>query len=228
MIACELNISKVGDFTSPQALVLEQAYLMAMDQNTKLSDQVLTMPGMSGGKYRTLINRLIEKTHNARYLEIGSWKGSTACSAMYGNTVTATCIDNFTFGGFSKDDLVNNTNSVITDNINFTLLDGDFRQIDYNAIGKFNVYFYDGPHQEQDQYDGIVVVQPALDDTFTLIVDDYIDPIVQRGTIRAIKDLNLTVEASIELKTVNPTVTNEFSEWHFGYFMAVLKKKLKV
>ena len=224
MIACELNISKVVNFTSPQALVLEQSYLMATEQNTKLSDRILAMPGMSGGKYRTLVNRLIEHTPNARYLEIGSWKGSTACSAMYGNTVTATCIDNFTFGGFSKDDLVSNTNSVITDNINFTLLDGDFRQVDYNAIGKFNVYFYDGPHQEQDQYDGIVIAQPALDDIFTLIVDDYNDPVVRQGTARAIKDLNLTVQYSIEITTINPTVTNEFSEWHFGYFIALLKK----
>jgi hypothetical protein len=224
MIACELNISKVGNFTSPQALVLEQAYLMATEQNTKLPDRILTMPGMSGGKYRTLVNRLIEHTPNARYLEIGSWKGSTACSAMYGNTVTATCIDNYTFGGFSKDDLVSNTNSVINDNINFTLLDGDFRQVDYNAIGKFNVYFYDGPHQEQDQYDGVVIAQPALDDIFTLIVDDYNDPVVRQGTARAIRDLNLTVQCSIEITTINPTVTNEFSEWHFGYFMAILKK----
>ena len=224
MIACELNISKVVNFTSPQALVLEQSYLMATEQNTKLSDRILAMPGMSGGKYRTLVNRLIEHTPNARYLEIGSWKGSTACSAMYGNTVTATCIDNFTFGGFSKDDLVSNTNSVITDNINFTLLDGDFRQVDYNAIGKFIVYFYDGPHQEQDQYDGIVIAQPALDDIFTLIVDDYNDPVVRQGTARAIKDLNLTVQYSIEITTINPTVTNEFSEWHFGYFIALLKK----
>ena len=225
----EIKISKIGDFTSPQGQILEQSFLSAMEYDTKLSEQVLNMPGMSGKKYRTLINRLIEKTSDARYLEIGSWKGSTACSAMYGNTVNLTCIDNFKFtdsnGGFHIDELVDNINNVITDDIEVNIFDIDFRKVDYSAIGKFNVYFYDGPHYEQDQYDGVVLAQPALDDTFTLIIDDWIDVNkVQKGTFRAIKDLNLEVLCSIEVTVIDPTESNEFSDWHFGYFMSVLKK----
>ena len=224
----EIKISKIGDFTSPQGQILEQSFLSAMEYDTKLSDQILNMPGMSGKKYRTLINRLIEKTSDARYLEIGSWKGSTACSAMYGNTINLTCIDNFTFtdsnGGFHKDELVNNINDVITDDIEVNIFDIDFRQVDYSAIGKFNVYFYDGPHHERDQYDGVVLAHPALDDTFTLIVDDWNGPEVQRGTFKAIEDLNLEILCSIEIKVIDPTESNEFSDWHFGYFISVLKK----
>jgi hypothetical protein len=224
----EIKISKIGDFTSPQGQILEQSFLSAMEYDTKLSEQVLNMPGMSGKKYRTLINRLIEKTSDARYLEIGSWKGSTACSAMYGNTVNLICIDNFTFtdsnGGFHIDELVDNINNVITDDIEVNIFDIDFRKVDYSAIGKFNVYFYDGPHDEKDQYDGVVLVQPALDDTFTLIVDDWNGPEVQRGTFNAIKNLNLEILCSIEIKVIDPTESNEFSDWHFGYFISVLKK----
>jgi Methyltransferase domain len=224
----EIKISKIGDFTSPQGQILEQSFLSAMEYDTKLSEQVLNMPGMSGKKYRTLINRLIEKTSDARYLEIGSWKGSTACSAMYGNTVNLICIDNFTFtdsnGGFHIDELVDNINNVITDDIEVNIFDIDFRKVDYSAIGKFNVYFYDGPHDEKDQYDGVVLVQPALDNTFTLIVDDWNGPEVQRGTFNAIKNLNLEILCSIEIKVIDPTESNEFSDWHFGYFISVLKK----
>ena len=32
---------------------------------------------------------------NPKYLEIGSWAGSTVCSAIYGNKVKALCIDNW-------------------------------------------------------------------------------------------------------------------------------------
>ena len=63
--------------------------------NTKISDEIKFMSGMSGKKYRYLINNLISFTSNARYLEIGCWAGSTVCSALYGNQAKAVCIDNW-------------------------------------------------------------------------------------------------------------------------------------
>jgi Methyltransferase domain len=218
------TITWTGEFTSPEAIRLKQAFDSAEQNQHKLSNDVITMNGMSGRKYRMLINNLVENTPNARYLEIGSWKGSTACSAIYGNTATATCIDNFTFGGFSKDDLVNNINNIMTSNINFNLIDNDFRAVDYSSIGKYNLYMFDGPHAEQDQYDGVAIVQQALEDRFLLIVDDYNDPNVQRGTQNAIQSLGLTVEASLEIITTYGGTFNENSDWHLGYFIAVIKK----
>ena len=53
------------------------------------------MDGLSGRKYRSLINSLINKVKNPSYLEIGSWLGSTACSAAFKNKLTITCIDNW-------------------------------------------------------------------------------------------------------------------------------------
>jgi len=48
--------------------------------------------------------------------------------------------------------------------VDFRFIESDFRAVDYSAIGRFNVYLFDGPHQEQDQYDGIMVARTALDD----------------------------------------------------------------
>jgi hypothetical protein len=42
---------------------------------------------MSGQKYRSVINQLVGSISDARYLEIGSWAGLTAATALYGNTV---------------------------------------------------------------------------------------------------------------------------------------------
>ena len=218
------RITWAGEFTSPEAMRLRQAFDNAEQDQHSLSNNVMTMHGMSGRKYRMLINHLVKNTPDARYLEIGSWKGSTACSAIYGNTAIATCIDNFTFGGFSKDDLVNNVNSIMTDNINFKLIDSDFRAVDYSSIGTYNVYMFDGPHSEQDQYDGVAIAQPALADRFILIVDDYSASEVQRGTQNAIQALGLTIEASLEIITPPGAPTNETSDWHCGYYIAVIRK----
>ena len=56
---------------------------------TKLPNEIKFMSGMSGKKYRYLINNFISIAENPKYLEIGCWAGSTVCSAIYGNKVKA-------------------------------------------------------------------------------------------------------------------------------------------
>ena len=50
-----LEIIKEGDWTLPQAVILDQAVELAKQHNTKLSSYTMNMQGMSGRKYRTLI-----------------------------------------------------------------------------------------------------------------------------------------------------------------------------
>lgn len=219
----KLEIIKTGEWSSPFAQVLEQAFLSAEQTDSKLSDFVTNMSGMSGRKYRVLINRLIEKMPDARYLEIGSWRGSTACSAIDGNTVKALCIDSWNEGNDIRTDFLNNTQRVKNSNSIIDSIKSDFADIDYTSIGKYNVYMFDGPHEKQDQYNGIAFALPALDDTYILIVDDYNASQVQEGTEEALAMLNQTVVASIKiLSHENPYLRR--SDWHNGYFIAVIKK----
>lgn len=219
----KLEIIKEGDWTSPQALILENAFQLAEKLDHKLTDFVMNMEGMSGRKYRTLINRLIENTQDARYLEIGSWRGSTSCSAMDGNTVKVKCIDSWLTDNYSKDAFLANVERIKTPNIDFSYIQDDFVNVDYSAIGKYNVYMFDGPHEKQDQYNGVALAQPALDDTYILIVDDYNAQQVQDGTVEALTALNQKVLASITiLSHENPYLSG--SDWHNGYFIAVVKK----
>ena len=74
---------------------IKQALDDALTGKHKLSEDIAAIEGMSGQLYRRLINNLVALTPDARYLETGSLKGSTSCSAMYKNRVTATCIENF-------------------------------------------------------------------------------------------------------------------------------------
>lgn len=223
----KLEVFMDGDWTTPESKKLKDAYDKAVAGQHKLSDFVRWIPGMSGYNYRYLINNLVETIPDARYLEIGSWKGSTACSAMYGNTCKVVCVDNwaeFFRGSHAKEDFHKNTEAVVTDNIDFHFIENDFRKIDHAALGKFNVYLFDGPHEEQDQYDGLALMLDVLDDTFMFIVDDWNDiDRVQAGTKRAIAEFNLEVVAKIEI-LYNSPVDCENSPWHNGYFIAVVKK----
>ena len=94
-------ISLRGNFsTLPTSLFLKESLSVAIANIGSLPDFVRQIEGMSGQKYRTLINHFVKSHLDARYLEIGSWQGSTAAAALYGNSVKALCIDNWSqFGG---------------------------------------------------------------------------------------------------------------------------------
>ena len=62
-----------------------------------------TIEGMSGKLYRFFINTLVRQLGDAAYLEVGSWAGSTLCSAIHDNKVRAVAIDNWSQFGGPKD-----------------------------------------------------------------------------------------------------------------------------
>ena len=225
----ETSIRLCGDFTTSRlGMALRTALFDALALKTKLPRWLKVMPGMSGRKYRYFVNNLVGLIPDARYLEIGSWTGSTACAAIFGNRVTATCIDDWSGFGGPKDTFAANIARVLSEETRFTFIEKDFRAADFHHIGRFNIYMFDGPHDEQDQFDGIVRVLPALDAEFVLIVDDYNYARVESGTIRALEHLRLDVLAAVEIKTsqhgVHPKIAFQYSDWHDGYFLAVCRQ----
>jgi hypothetical protein len=188
------------------------------------------MDGMSGKRYRYLINNLVELTENPRYLEIGSWLGSTACSALYGNISKALCIDNWSEFGGPREMFLQNIDAIKkTAKIDFTFLESDYRQVNYANLGKFNIFLFDGPHTEEDQYAGVSLTEPALDDVYTFIVDDWNWEPVRSGTLNAIHRCRIEIICSIEIRTSQDNTQPDSaafrkSDWHNGYFIAVCKK----
>ena len=238
----ETSILLEGDFDrNSYSKILRIAFFQSLAINTKIPDWIKFMSGMSGKKYRYFINNLISLIADPRYLEIGCWAGSTACSALYGNEVKALCIDNWS--EFADPKTINpslnvknpkkefeiNTKKVISEKIDFKFIESDFRKINYNEVGKFNIYFFDGPHEIKDHYDGVAIVQPSLDDIFILIIDDWNLEEVRKGTFNAFGDLGISVISKIDIKTTqNNTMPkllhSHYSEWHNGYFIAVCEK----
>lgn len=220
-------ISVRGDFSAlPESVLVKQSLDRALANIGGPPDFIRAIDGMSGKKYRTFINNLVGLTSDARYLEVGSWGGSTATAALYGNSVKALCTDNWSEFGGPKATFFANIERVRSSAVDFQFIEMDFRRIDYTSLGHFNIFLFDGPHEELDQYDGIMVARPALNKSFVLIVDDWNWRQVRLGTFRAIRDAEYSIASSIEIRTTHDNshalVHGKNSDWHSGYFIAVL------
>jgi hypothetical protein len=174
------------------------------------------------------INNLIRLVSKPRYLEIGPWAGSTACSAIDRNIVKVTCIDNWSQFGGPRGWFLKNIGEFVTKDVDFSLIESDFRAVDVSKIGNFNVYLFDGPHEEQDQYDGLFMYEPALDDDFFFIIDDWNWRQVRDGTFKAIRETGFQIDYAIELRTTmdneHGAVFGEAGDWHNGYFRSKLSR----
>jgi len=217
---------------SPLTKAVDKSLRQTLAISSKLSNKILEMPGMSGRQYRRFINNLVYNVLSPSYLEVGSWKGSTACSALFQNKLRAICIDNWSEFGGTKEEFLEHLNQVLSSDIKFKLIEKDFRLVDYVNLPhlKNNIFFFDGPHFYQDQYDGIVLSQPALDDEYVLIVDDWNWPQVRLGTYDAIRKCDLYIDYSIEVRTtLDDTypdgLVQQNSLWHNGYYVAVCRKQ---
>lgn len=225
----ETFFEEFGDIKNNYAELIRDSIL---NNPNRLPDWILEMNGMSGKRYRNFINTLVNKIENPRYLEVGCWKGSTTCSAIFNNDIECYCVDNWAEFGGPKNIFTDNIQRCIDEceNIGITFEESDFRNVDYSTIGSYNIYLFDGPHSKQDHYDGLSYAQTALDDEFIFICDDWNWKKVREGTLEAIEKLNLNILYSLEIKTTNDDSyppeenTMEKSDWHNGYFISVLKK----
>ena len=91
-----------------------KSILNAYSNQSNLTEDVLSVEGMSGNKTRHLYNNICN-LNNANYLEIGTWKGSSFISAMYNNTNTkGYCVDNWVEFGGPKNEFYNNINKFLS------------------------------------------------------------------------------------------------------------------
>jgi hypothetical protein len=183
---------------------------------------------MSGKKYRIFINNLIGSISDSRYLEVGVWQGSTFCSAIYKNELRAMAIDNWSQFQGPAARFYANISKFKGPGTRLSFLESDFRSVDFSSIGVYNVYLFDGPHKAQDQRDGVMLAQPALDRQFVLIVDDWNWQTVRSGTFEGIRECGLQLDFVAEIRTSldgrHPSAHGAASDWHNGYFIAACSK----
>jgi len=202
---------------------IRNAFDNAEKEISKVSYEILTMEGMTGKKTRHFYNNLLN-IEDARYLEIGVWKGSSICSAIYKNKIKAVCIDNWNEFSGPKDEFIKNINKYRGIN-DVTFIEQDCFTVDVSKLPKFNIYMYDGCHLKESHYKALVHYYNCLDDIFIYIVDDWNWKDVRDGTFDAIKDLNLKLLYSIDNRTTNDDTHPTYQHmWHNGIYIAILQK----
>jgi hypothetical protein len=202
---------------------IDDSFDNAENHISKLTPELLSMNGMSGIKTRHFYNNMCSM-EGTRYLEIGTWMGSSTSAAMYGNKSSITCIDNWCelWGG------INNIKELFLDNFNkykgnndARYIESDCFKLDISTLPKFNMYLYDGNHAENNHILALTHYISAMDDIFIFIVDDWNGAQEQSGTRIAIKQLDLTV--LYEREIITPSQDSD--TWWAGIYVAILQKK---
>ncbi|KAF3363128.1 Uncharacterized protein PHSC3_000313 [Chlamydiales bacterium STE3] len=193
---------------------------------SKLSQEVLEIDGMSSAKGRHLLNNLCTFPES-RYLEIGSWKGSTWISALYANQNTvseAVAIDNWmwTFSGGSELEFVKNCETFIH-GLNYRYHSHDaFTLSKYKLFNQpANIYFYDCDHSVLSHELALTYYDEVLDDLFILVIDDWNWEDVREGTLKAFSKLHYNVLFSIVLPA---EFKGDKKNWWNGLYVAVIRK----
>ena len=207
--------------------LIERSFYNAENNISKITDDIINMDGMSGTKTRHFYNNLLN-IEDARYLEIGTWKGSSVCSAMCENKATVVCIDNWSEFGGPKSEFLENFERFKGVN-NATFIENDCFQVDISILPKFNIYMYDGNHTNESHYMALLHYYKCLDDTFIFIVDDWNWKDVRDGTFNSIEKLKLNILYEIELRTTDDETHAEWGSpeqraWHNGIYVAILQK----
>jgi hypothetical protein len=212
-------------------LELKQQIIVAFEKaernDSKITDEILNMDGMSGKKTRHFYNNLLNKD-DARYLEIGTWKGSSVCSAMYQNKAKVVCIDNWSEFDGPKDEFLKNF-EMYKGNNDAHFIEQDCFKVDISKLPKFNIYMYDGNHTQYSHFKALIYYFDCLDDEFIFIVDDWNWKYVRDGTYDAFEELKLTILYEKSIKTTNDDThaimgSEEQQQWHNGIYVAILQK----
>jgi len=217
---------------------LEKSISNAENNMSKLVDALFNIEGMTGIKTKHFYNNLLE-LDNINYLEIGCYKGSSTCSALYKNKANFYCIDNW--HDFLLNELHNSIDSMtpINEFLNniqtyqgenkLQFYNEDCFTIDTSKLPKCNIYLYDGDHTYNSQYKALTYYINNMEDVFVYIVDDWNDEPVRSGTFDAIRDLKLKNVWNHEIRLTNdnthtpPNIAE--NTWWNGVYICILSKE---
>jgi hypothetical protein len=200
---------------------------------SKIDNDILSINGMSTPKVRHLMNNICS-FDECKFLEVGTYMGSTLCSAAFNNNGSFIGVDNFSeFHSVVNPSHVNsqdNTRANLKKNIdslnqkNISFYEKDFFNIDLNIKEKINVFFYDGVHTIEHQYSNLKIAKTFLDEYVVYIVDDFFCKVSKpkQASITAINDFKFEVLFYCEL----PENKNNELLYHGGLGVFVLKNYL--
>ena len=197
---------------------------------SKLTSDILSMDGMSGNKTRHLYNNICE-LNGANYLEIGTWKGSSFISALYGNDINSIAIDNWVEFNGPKDEFISNVDKFCPDR-KFKFIEKDCFKIADDEIksvyDSIDIYLFDGAHDYESQRKAITYYKHLFSKYVIIIIDDFRSDTpawanVKKGTYDGIEESGLVIHHKIEIITHQES--SGPSEYWNGFGLFVCEKK---
>ena len=214
----------------------QRAIIEAEAGRSALPPAGLALEGYSSPTVRHFLNNLC-RFPSVRYLEVGTWKGSTLMSASYGNDGRFTAIDDFSHHVQSRREgqearaALARVRRRVRGHCRTRFHDSDCwdQGLRRRLPRGVNVYFYDGRHTYEDQYRAFTHFDPVLASPYLGVVDDWNRPYVRQATRDALAHLGHEVVWERELFTrgwFRQHLTGEWTlpHWFNGLLVAVLRK----
>ena len=211
--------------------------------------------GMSSTKGRHMFSNICKflgDFEKVKYLEIGTWAGSTLFSILFQNgekMECATAIDNFSqfqenhpvrnsidgglvqmFGEGTVKKYGNGDMEFKSSSFQFQFIESHCFELDKEKLlGKYNLYFFDGPHSYEDTKKGFTYYDDVLENNFVVLIDDWNRDYVKKAWEDVSKELNYTIHHEWNLIgdggiEDNP---NHKEDWWDGYYVAIVSKENK-
>lgn len=185
----------------------------------KTADQADFVRGI-GGNIRVLLNRLCSQP-GTRYLEIGTWHGSSLGSALLGNPdIHAVSVDNRSMegSGEARISTAHVVNVLQLPGATTAVMESDGFVTDLSAHGPFDVYFYDGDHSEEAHAAALSLIGTRyLAPLSVVVIDDYNLIRAIEGTEHGLSRLILNRHGRILVDLViQPEVAMERAGWWNG------------
>jgi len=196
---------------------IEESLYFGEKEVSKLTIDIMDIKGLTSRKVKSFLNNLCGR-EDSSYLEIGTYQGATFCSAVYGNNINATAIDDWkdaellpaNFSLWTRQEVAKprkNPKDVFYDNLqkcgdlsNYEIINKNYLDLDFRSLkNKSNIIFYDGDHTYADQYNIMSKLKHATKHCFILVIDDW--NWEKRGILKGIQDFKYKCEYKKEIFT---------------------------
>ena len=192
----------------------------------------VNVQGLTSPRVLSIINELASKSNH--YLEIGSYIGATASAALLNNNIKVTCVDSWgqqeifparddldmEFPPNDKDTFVANIKTVKGEN-DITVFDCDLFDANVEAVTDVDLFFYDGPHEQETTKKAFAYYASTLTDKCIAIFDDANHEGVIHGANEGIHEAGFDI-------VYHKMMLNEiedYSQWWNGIYITVLQRK---
>ena len=203
----------------PDSVVVDVNNILVTHASSSYTNNV---PGLTSPRVKQLLHEIAKK--RANYLEIGAAMGATAVSVL-DTGINVTCVDNWSTDIQPQEDvfgLPTNTKEVFESHTrhytNLTVIDKDLFDVELSS--RFDMVFYDGPHDERNVERAIKHYSRYFDKQTVLILDDANWAGVVAGARKGIDTAKFTVKfEKMFLNKVEDTTM-----WWNGLYIMVVER----